>query len=267
MNIRYLYPEGKKKALTFSYDDGQIYDEKVIEIFQRYDLKGTFHLNSENLYREDTVHVRATEVKKLYEGQEVACHGRQHRCPSVLGNSQRVGELLEDRKCLETITEGRVQGYSYAFGIFNNEMKEALHYQGIHYARTVHDSNNFFVPADFMEWNPTCHHKNALDVADRFLNVGTYVELPLMYVWGHSFEFERNHNWELLEEIARKLSGKEEIWYATNEQIYEYLTAIRRLESTVDGMRLYNPSAVTIWYEKDGEVYQLNTGEERLILK
>ena len=265
MNIRYVYPEGKKKTLTFSYDDGQIYDKRVIEVFQKHGLKGTFHLNSANLYLENAEYIKAAEVKDLYEGQEVACHGRQHRCPSILGTSQRVGEILEDRKCLETLTESRVQGYSYAFGIFGDETKEALSYQGIHYARTVHDSNNFFVPADFMEWNPTCHHKNALEMAEKFLNVPGYVELPLMYVWGHSFEFERNHNWELLEEVADKLSGREEIWYATNGQIYEYLTAIRRLESTVDGSRLYNPSAITIWYEKDGVLYRLGAGEERNI--
>lgn len=264
--MKFVYPEGKKKALTFSYDDGQIYDERVVDIFNRHGLKGTFHLNSDNLYLERADYVSAARVKELYEGQEVACHGRQHRCPSILGTGQKVGEIIRDRIQLEQLTGSRVQGYSYAFGIFSAEDKEALKYQGIHYARTVRNSNNFFVPGDFMEWNPTCHHNDSLGMAEKFLNAPGYVELPLMYVWGHSFEFERNRNWELLEELADKLSGREEIWYATNEQIYEYLTAIRRLESTADGTKLYNPSAKTVWYEKDGVLCSLPGGEESTLI-
>lgn len=54
--------------------------------------------------------------------------------------------------------------------------------------------------------------------------------------------------------------------YATNEQIYEYLTAIRRLESTADGTKLYNPSAKTVWYEKDGVLCSLPGGEESTLI-
>ena len=45
---RYMrFPEGREKALTFSYDDGVLADRKLIEIFDRYGLKGTFNLNNE----------------------------------------------------------------------------------------------------------------------------------------------------------------------------------------------------------------------------
>ena len=40
------YPGGKHKALTMSYDDGRTYDRQLVEIFNRYGIKGTFHLNS-----------------------------------------------------------------------------------------------------------------------------------------------------------------------------------------------------------------------------
>ena len=45
MGIAFLYPEGKLKALTMSYDDGVRQDRRLIEIFNRNGLKGTFHLN------------------------------------------------------------------------------------------------------------------------------------------------------------------------------------------------------------------------------
>lgn len=46
---------GKNKAITFSYDDGITQDIRLIEIFNKYNLKATFNLNSELLGIESTV--------------------------------------------------------------------------------------------------------------------------------------------------------------------------------------------------------------------
>ena len=40
------FPEGRLKAVTFSYDDGVRQDERLIEIFDKYGVKGTFNINS-----------------------------------------------------------------------------------------------------------------------------------------------------------------------------------------------------------------------------
>ena len=37
---------GKMKAITFSYDDAVTQDIRLIEIFNKYNLKSTFNLNS-----------------------------------------------------------------------------------------------------------------------------------------------------------------------------------------------------------------------------
>lgn len=42
---------GKKKAFTLSYDDGVTQDVRLIEMFNKYNLKATFNLNSELLGR------------------------------------------------------------------------------------------------------------------------------------------------------------------------------------------------------------------------
>lgn len=41
----YLFPGGKAKALTMSYDDGKVQDRRLIDIFNKYGIKGTFNLN------------------------------------------------------------------------------------------------------------------------------------------------------------------------------------------------------------------------------
>lgn len=264
--MRYVYPQGKKKALTFSYDDGQIYDRRLVEIFNRYGMKGTFHLNSGSLApdREHPIFVAADEVPELYAGHEVAVHGVQHRNLPTLTRNQVVNEVLEDRRALEKLTGGMVQGMSYAFGSYSEQIKEILKDLGIKYSRTVNSTNGFFPPADFLAWHPTCHHNGGLkELGESFLNVPGYIELPLMYVWGHSFEFGGNGDWNVIEEFAERMAGKEDIWYATNGEICTYISAVRSLEHSGDGLTVKNPSATAVWIKKDSnqEILVVQPGE------
>ena len=45
-NLIMRFPGGKPKALTLSYDDGVEQDVKLIEIAEKYGIKGTFNINS-----------------------------------------------------------------------------------------------------------------------------------------------------------------------------------------------------------------------------
>ena len=56
------FPGGKHKALTMSYDDGRTQDRRLIEIFNKYGIRGTFHLNSGLM---DENHVQPEEVPAL----------------------------------------------------------------------------------------------------------------------------------------------------------------------------------------------------------
>ncbi|MBR5295114.1 MAG: polysaccharide deacetylase, partial [Clostridia bacterium] len=72
----------KKKAITFSYDDGVTQDIRLIELLNKYNLKCTFNLNSERLGRkgmlvregQNIAHykIHPDDVKKVYDGHEVA---------------------------------------------------------------------------------------------------------------------------------------------------------------------------------------------------
>ena len=44
--IKKLYPNGKEKAFNLTYDDGIYDDYKFVELLNKYNLKGTFNLNS-----------------------------------------------------------------------------------------------------------------------------------------------------------------------------------------------------------------------------
>jgi len=64
--MEYLYPGGLAKAITFSYDDGQVYDRRLIEIFNQAGFKGTFHLNSGNLDKDGYVQKATSYISANY---------------------------------------------------------------------------------------------------------------------------------------------------------------------------------------------------------
>ncbi|MEJ0000406.1 MAG: hypothetical protein WDO13_15365 [Verrucomicrobiota bacterium] len=67
------------------------------------------------------------------------------------------------------------------------------------------------------------------------MNLGLWrSQLRLLYVWGHSYEFDRDKNWELIEQFGAKVGGRDDIWYATNIEIVDYCEALRRVEFSAD---------------------------------
>ena len=102
-----------------------------------------------------------------------------------------------------------------------------------------------------------------MELGQRFLAAPSYVELPVMYVWGHSFEFAGNGDWSVIEEFAETMGGKEDIWYATNLEICDYIQATRSLESSGDGLTLKNPTSISVWIRKEqgGELLEIRPGE------
>lgn len=261
---------GKNKVLTMSYDDGREADIRLIKIFNDNGIKGTFYLNSDYIDKnfKDNVEnfgrrIKEDEIRELYKGHEVATHTATHptieRCPI----SQVVNQILEDRKKLEAIVGYPVRGLSYPNGSYSEEIKSMLPYIGIKYGRTAGSSGNFNMPSDLYEWEATCHHnKNLIELANEFLIKDRPQHLHMFYVWGHSYEFNRNNNWELIEEFSKMMGNREDIWYASNIEIVDYLEAFDRLIFSMDGSFVYNPSVQSVWVNVDNIVYEIKGGEQ-----
>ncbi len=256
------FPGGLTKAVTFSYDDGTEHDRRLVDLFDRYHLKGTFHLNTGQFGRSNPFedYIRSDEVETLYEGHEVSCHGFHHPFFSNLTKGQMLSELLEDKRSLERLCHYPVRGMSYPFGEFFQEMIDVAEAVGLEYSRTVEDSMNFNLPTDFMLWNPTCHHNKALSLLDDFINPPGWRNLSLFYIWGHSYEFEREKTWDMIEELCKRISSCEDIWFATNIEIKDYLCAARNLVSSVDEDILFNPSAQNVSLEYKGKILEIGAG-------
>ena len=83
----------------------------------------------------------------------------------------------------------------------------------------------------------------------------------LFYLWGHSVEFENDNNWNILNNFCEKISHKDDTWYATNMEIYEYVAAYNSLNYSADGNLVYNPTVLDIWLDADGRLYKIPSGE------
>lgn len=241
-----LFPGGKRKALTMSYDDGVIQDRRLVGIFNQHGIKGTFHLNSGILGKGS--HVQAAEVAELYQGHEVSVHGVMHCCLPHLSREAQFVEILEDRRNLERLVGYPVRGMSYAGGDFDDRVVAALPGMGIEYARTTHNRQDFRLPEDPLRWAASCHHRDGLEKGDKFLAIPERWGLQLFYVWGHSYEFDRNDNWLLAEQFCEKMGGRDDIWYATNIEIVDYMNAMRSVRCSVDETQMINLSSQTVWF-------------------
>lgn len=251
MKFELFYPYWKEKAVTFSYDDGQIFDRQLVELMNRYQLKGTFHLNSAMLNKRG--YVTSEELVSLYQGHEIACHGYNHEYLVHLPKELLINELHNDRLLLEDETDGIIRGCSYAFGEYNKSIKNTLNNLGFTYCRTVNNTESFQIPSDFLSWNPSCHHNELEKMIGQFLEKPDYLKLPLLYVWGHSFEFDRQKNWDYIEKMFRLISGYEDTWYVTNIEYADYIIAARNLHFSANGNRVVNLSKIPIYVKIDGK--------------
>lgn len=253
-----IFGEGKRYALTMSFDDGQ-YDDRLVDMFNRYGIKGTFHLNTKTM-KDRGLYDRIAEV---YQGHEVSCHGVTHRSLDYIPRTGFVNEIFEDRRELEAACGYPVVGMSYANGVYSKPTIEALRALGIVYSRTTRDTGGFRLPEDFMEWHPTCHFKQGLEKGQQFIKSMTgYFGYPkLLYMWGHAHELENRGEWDKMEEICALLGNNDKIWYATNIEIYRYVTAQRNLVISADETMVYNPSAIPVWFSRDKVDHCIGGGE------
>ena len=88
-----------------------------------------------------------------------------------------------------------------------------------------------------------------------------YNGCKLFYIWGHSWEFDYNNGWEHMEKVCEKLSGHDDIWYATNIEIYDYVQGYNALRFSADSSIVYNPNLFTVYFEVDEVPYSVEPGE------
>ena len=265
--------DGKSKVLTLSYDDGVVQDIRLMEILNKNGIKATFNINTGLYLPEDTVRekyygrMKFSEARALYtnSGHEIAVHGLTHPALDRIPSDEALTEILEDRKNIERQYGTLARGMAYPGGTYSQQVMEELKLCGICYARTIQSTEQVDFPKNWLEWHPTCHHKNPklMEITKRFVDESPRYgnRIWMLYVWGHSFEFDLQDNWHIIEEFAQYAGGKEDIWYATNIEIYDYVKAYESLQTSVDKRIVHNPASVDVWFAHNKQTYCVKAGE------
>jgi peptidoglycan/xylan/chitin deacetylase (PgdA/CDA1 family) len=266
INRYFRFPGGKAKVLSFSYDDGVEQDIRLIDIFRQHGLKGTFNLNSGQFGRQDK-HRRMTEeeVKQVYTTDvcEVACHGAHHGTLAILDPAIAALDVLDDRRNLERLFERQIHGLAYANGSVNETVDNICRSAGIWYGRTAKSTKDFYMSENWLHMHPTCSHNNAqlMDLANRFLTMKPVKSPQMFLVWGHAYQFDDQKNWDVIERFADQISGRDDIWYATNSEIFEYVEAYRQMQVSNDGKTYFNPTCRSLFFDYHGRMCEVKPGE------
>ena len=275
-------PGGLAKALTVRYDDGVEQDVRLIEILDRHGIKATFNINSGcysyegKVFEPGRIHRRMSKsmVTKAYanSSHEVAVHGYSHPFLETLPPAEAAYEILEDRKNLEEQFGCIIRGMAYPYGTYNDTVVEILKNSGIVYSRTVQSTRKFKMPTDWLRLPATCHHNDPelMALAEKFVKLPSAEHPKMFYLWGHSYEFEENNNWDVIEKFCEYMGGRSDVWYATNIEIYEYTKAYEQLVWSADMSVVKNPTTTALWFEVSkfrGEVklIKLEAGETKKI--
>ncbi|MBO5907298.1 MAG: polysaccharide deacetylase family protein [Clostridia bacterium] len=225
----------KKKAITFSYDDGVTQDIRLIELLNKYNLKCTFNLNSgllsgkQILIRNDQriahYKVHSDDVKYIYDGHEVAVHTLTHPNLTQCDEKEIIHQVETDRLNLSELVGYEVVGMAYPCGSVNNDDRVAniiKSYTGVKYSRTITVNDCFDLQENLYRFNPTSFHLNF----EKLMRLGkAFVELnpetpKIFYIWGHSYEMDYGADyWIKLEEFFKLISNKDDIYYGTNKDV------------------------------------------------
>ncbi len=266
------FPGGRKKALTISYDDGVEQDIQLLELMTKYEIRGTFNLNSGLFAPEGTQYPKGQIHRRMSQARcqevfscplaEVATHGYTHPFLTALPAPALLEQILEDRKGLEAVFQRPIRGMAYPYGAVSDDVTEALALAGIVYSRTVESHHQFYLPKNWLRWGATCHHNDPelMALGAKFMEADPDRDPMCFYLWGHSYEFEQNDNWPVIEDFFRLVSGDQGVWYATNMEIYDYVTAYERLIYSTDLRMIQNPSAIPVWIQLDDILAEIPAG-------
>lgn len=225
---------GKMKAVTFSYDDGVTQDIRLVEILNRYNLKATFNLNSELLGKGGSLDIlgkrishkkiKPSEITSIYKGHEIAAHTLTHPDMTEMSADEVIREVEQDRLNLSELLGTEVIGMAYPGRQpnYNSRIAQIIEDStGVKYARTTICSNDFSPQRDLYEFHPSAFHRDweqLYKLAEKFVELDPKSE-KIFYIWGHSYEFDINDEWDKFEDFCKFISNRDDIFYGTNKEI------------------------------------------------
>lgn len=230
-----------------------MWKRRLTELIRKYGIRAMFHLPSAYIGRNG--HVTANETPSLYRDFEVS-----HAMINQMPFQQRVQEVWED---LLAWGHRRLPGSLAFLSLWriHPTASAIANPSGHSYARTTQSTTlRTARPGNpvYLERHLPLHRAFAV------FRVSLLKKHPgnvLLYVWGNSFEFEREHNWDLIQEFCKRMQDLPEIWYATYIEVADYCTARKRIVISAGGAVIQNLSYQDILLSVNGQTVSDSGGK------
>lgn len=207
-------PTKRKLRITTSWDDGHVLDMYLASLLKTYNIPATFYIPS-NCGLEPQ-HIRNLDGLGFEIGGHTVTHPSDMK---LLGPEQLKFEIEENKRLLESIIRKPIAKFCYPRGRYNAEVIKAVEAAKYREARTT---AVFYTPKEedivaLYEMGTTVHvyqrseyeRKSWQEVAAIY--AGWCAEMGgLFHLWGHSWEIDRDNEWNNLEAFFRLLNNEYE---------------------------------------------------------
>jgi len=211
-------------------------------MLREYGLKATFYISPQNHEFAGSDLLTPREVRDISCDFEIGAHTLTHRSLPTISAEEAEREVVGSKTVLEQMTGKAVNTFCYPRGDYTELHVKLVMAAGYRYARTVtrytFDMNNpykagtslhiynhrfgfdLWHTARFVRFRPIkvwrCLEWGMLGRAmfDYVLEEG-----GIFHIWGHSWEIDKNNDWERLEDFFRYISAHPRVKYATNGEL------------------------------------------------
>lgn len=218
-----------KKIVTTSWDDGHKLDIRLACLLQKYHLPATFYISPECKEFSKGDLLSEKEIQSISESFEIGGHTLDHPNLAHVPLGVAVDNIKAGKDVLEAIVGTELQSFAYPYGAYTKQVQKAVLDLGFIVARTT---RRFSIKPS-RQYNilpTTVHvytHLSDLPQLPRYRTIKWY-ELAryffdrtmenggVFHLWGHSWEVNKNNEWENLEAVLEYISNREDVEYVKN---------------------------------------------------
>lgn len=239
---------------TTSWDDGSVYDYKLLKLLKPLGIKGTLYIPKQSKHRS----LNNNDVKILSDYFEIGSHGLSHTDLTTLSKVNAEIEILNSKRYLERIIGKKCSIFGYPYGIFNDKTKEIVRNNGYVGARIVNQDfcegsilDDFHLPTTIQVCKHTKNITSKLNIkpsnqnslSSKFMkniqiftlsenNEYSWFEIAeyifnevknqdgVFHIWGHSWEIEEQNLWGELEAFFKLIKKTKDLKFFTNSELF-----------------------------------------------
>ena len=110
--------------ITFSWDDGSIYDIKLANLMAKHDIKAMFFIPNTNW---EQPYIKKAEIKELFDlGMEIGGHTVSHRYLTTIQKGKIENEIKDNQLYLGDIIGRKPDIFCYPGGFYNEYIEKIV---------------------------------------------------------------------------------------------------------------------------------------------